>query len=206
MLIFLIINTVGVLAFAVSGALKGIKHHLDIFGIVVLAVITSVGGGITRDVVLNVSVDALENNKDIYMAIALGILVYAVGYKRLENFTYISSFVKIADALGLALFTVIGAEKGLSNGLGILGTAVMATLTGVGGGVIRDILVMEIPFILKEEIYAVLCLSGGLIYWFGIEVIGVSKNYLSYFIIIFIFIIRLLAIKYRLNLPKGEKT
>ena len=66
--------------------------------------------------------------------------------------------------MGLALFTVIGAEKGLSNGLGILGTAVMATLTGVGGGVIRDILVIEIPFILKEEIYAVLCLSGGLIY------------------------------------------
>lgn len=205
MLIFLIINTVGIVAFAISGALKGIKHHLDVFGIVVLAVLTSVGGGMIRDVILNVRVEALENNKDIYLAIILAILVYVVGHKRLENFLYISSFVKVADALGLALFTVIGAEKGLANGLGILGTSVTATLTGVGGGVIRDILVMEIPFILKEEIYAVLCLSGGFFYWTGIKVFGIPKDYLSYFIIIWVFIIRVLAIKYRLNLPKGEK-
>ena len=72
----------------------------------------------------------------------------------------------IFDALGLAAFAIIGAEKAVNANLGPFATAIMATLTGVGGGVIRDMLVSEIPFILKEEVYAVLCLAGGFLYWF----------------------------------------
>lgn len=197
MLIFF--NTVGVIAFAVSGALKALKHELDIFGVLVLGGITAVGGGVIRDVILNRLPSAFVRETDIYIAMIISILTYIFG-KKLNNF---SVAVKLSDALGLATFAIIGSQIALEHNLSVMGTAVMATLTGVGGGVIRDLLVKETPFVLKEDIYATLCFLGGIIYWNINKIINVTEN--LQFNLLFIFIIffaRILAVKYKLNLPR----
>jgi uncharacterized membrane protein YeiH len=197
-----ILNTVGVIAFSISGALKGEKYRLDILGIVVLGVITAVGGGIMRDVILNNVPYSIVHEKDAYIAVFTALISYMIYHDKIEN--KLLYLIKISDAAGLAAFTVIGAQKGLVNGLGPLGVAIMATLTGVGGGVIRDILVNEIPFILKEDIYAFLCLLGGGVYWFGIKG-GLSEAIMMNMIMISIFIIRILTIIFNLSLPSRKR-
>lgn len=197
-----VLNTVGIVAFSVSGALKGEKHKLDILGIVILGVITAVGGGIIRDVILNQVPDSIIHERDAYLAVVTAIISYLIYSDRFEG--KLSRIIKVSDAAGLAAFTVIGAQKGLANDLGILGVSIMATLTGVGGGVLRDMLVNEIPFILKEDVYAFLCLLGGGIYWSGIK-FGLSESLMMNSVMISIFIIRIVTIIFNLHLPsKGR--
>lgn len=198
---FEITNYIGIVAFAISGMLKGLKHRLDIFGVIVLGVITAVGGGIIRDMLLNEVPGSLLNERDAYLAVVTALISYLFLRNKLEGSRKISRLVMISDALGLAAFTIIGAEKGVNAGLGPFSTAVMATLTGVGGGVIRDVLVSEIPFILKEDLYAVLCAAGGFLYWFLADQGILERKSLAYAIFILLFMIRLVAIKYKLNLP-----
>jgi uncharacterized membrane protein YeiH len=196
-----VFNIIGVIAFAISGALKGLKHELDIFGIIVLGGITAVGGGIIRDIILNKIPIIFMNELDIYIAISSAIITYILG-KKLETF---SIYVKIFDAIGLATFVVIGSKIAINNNMSILGTGILATLTGVGGGVIRDVLVKEIPFILKEDIYATLCFFGGIIYWIINTNFYIENNlYYNMIFILVVFILRIIAIKYNLNLPKRK--
>ncbi|HNX58757.1 MAG TPA: TRIC cation channel family protein, partial [Spirochaetota bacterium] len=112
-----ILNIIGVIAFAISGALKGMKSQLDILGVIVLGIITALGGGIIRDILMNVTPSSLKNERDMYFAIAASLLTYFAG-RRIHNLTDI---IRIFDAAGLAVFTVIGAEIGVSGGLGYLG-------------------------------------------------------------------------------------
>jgi len=200
---FEITNYIGIIAFAISGMLKGLKYRLDIFGVTVLGVMTAVGGGILRDMLLNEIPGSLLNERDAYLAITISLISYLFLHNKLEGSRKISRFIMISDALGLAAFTIIGAEKGVNANLGPFSTAVMATLTGVGGGVIRDLLVSEIPFVLKEDIYAALCAVGGFLYWFlalaNQNMLG--RENLAYGVFIVLFVIRLVAIKYKLNLP-----
>lgn len=194
-----VFNIIGVIAFAVSGALKALKHELDIFGVIVLGGVTAVGGGIIRDTILNKLPSAFVSETDIYIAMLFSLITYVLGQK-VNDF---SVAVKIFDALGLATFTIIGSQVAISRELSVMGTAVMATLTGVGGGVIRDLLVRETPFILKEDIYATLCFVGGIVYWNFSKIIDVSVNLQFNLILIFIiFTARILAVRYKLNLPR----
>jgi uncharacterized membrane protein YeiH len=202
---FEITNYVGVVAFAISGMLKGLKHKLDIFGVIVLGVITAVGGGIVRDMLLNEIPGSLLNERDGYVAIVAVVISYLFLCNKLEGSRRISRMVMVSDALGLAAFAIIGAEKGVNAGLGPVSTAVMATLTGVGGGVIRDLLVSEIPFILKEEVYAVLCVAGGLLYWFLANKDFFERENIAYAIFLLLFTVRMIAIKYKLNLPSKSR-
>lgn len=196
-----VLNISGLIAFSASGVLKGVKSKLDLFGVVVLAVITSLGGGTLRDIMLNRVPVSLVNDKDMYLVIVVAVITYFIA-KKVENYIM---FIKILDAAGLALFTVVGAEAGFNAGLGALGVIIMGTCTGIVGGAIRDILVKEIPFVLKEEIYAVFSIIGSLIYWAGMKYFSIDKNMLIYFIITFIFIGRVIAIKFNMQLPKIEE-
>ena len=201
-------NYIGIIAFAISGMLKGLKHKLDIFGVVVLGITTAVGGGIIRDMLLNKVPTSLLNENDAYLAGFTALISYLFLHNKLEGSRRISKLVMISDALGLAAFAIIGAEKGVNANLGLFSTVVMATLTGVGGGVIRDLLVTEIPFILKEDLYAILCVIGGGLYWFLANLEVLERENLAYIIFILLFMIRLIAIKYKLNLPgkfRGNK-
>ena len=195
-----ILNIIGVVAFTLSGVLKGLKHQLDIFGIIVLGVITATGGGIIRDVLLNKVPKTIVSETDIY----LSIIVSVIGYFIAQNLQSLGKLIAITDALGLAVFVIIGAEAALTSKaeIGLMGTAIMATLTGVGGGMIRDSLVRETPFVLKEELYATLCVLGGMIYYYFAVHTDVSKTLYSNVIMLAIFLMRLIAIKYKLNLPK----
>ncbi len=196
-----VLNLSGLIAFSASGVLKGVKNKLDIFGVVVLAVVTSLGGGILRDVILNRVPTSVVNERDMYLVIIVALITYFIS-KKVENYLM---FIKILDAAGLALFTVVGAEAGFNAGLGALGVVLMGTCTGEAGGAIRDMLVQEIPFVLKEEIYALFSITGSVMYWIGINYLNIDKNMVIYFIIPFIFIGRVVAIKYDLHLPRREE-
>jgi len=202
---FEITNYIGVVAFAISGMLKGLKHKLDIFGVIVLGVMTAVGGGIVRDILLNEVPGSLLNERDGCIAVLAVVVSYYFLSNKLEGNKKISRMVMVSDALGLAAFAIIGAEKGVNAHLGPVSTAVMATLTGVGGGVIRDLLVCEIPFILKDEVYAVLCVAGGLLYWFLASKKIMERENLAYFLFLILFTVRMVAIKYKLNLPRKSR-
>lgn len=194
-----ILNVIGVIAFTLSGVLKGLKHELDIFGIIVLGAITAIGGGIIRDVLLNRVPNTIISERDIY----LSIIVSVIGYFIAQNLHSFGKLISITDALGLAAFVIIGAEAALGNeGVGVMGTAIMATLTGVGGGMLRDSLVRETPFVLKEDLYATLCVLGGILYYYFSKHTTVPKSVYSNVIMLGIFTTRILAIKYKLNLPK----
>ncbi len=205
-------NFIGVIAFAASGVFKGIKHDNDIFGVTLLAIVTAVGGGITRDIMLNMIPNAIVNSSDIYLAIITALIIYLPYLffkKRIRDLMTKREFVEtsktlvlICDAIGLAIFIYIGADKALSQNLNAIAVVIMATVTAVGGGVIRDILANETPFILKEDIYAVLCVIGGYLYKYLIIDLKFKEIETTIFIFSFVLFIRLIVIFKKLNLPK----
>ena len=203
-----IINSVGIIAFACSGVFKGLKYNYDIFGVTVLGVITACGGGITRDILLNKIPTAIAKPHDVYLAIFTSIFIYLtvkiqekrLNMKTIDNSKIFMRLVNLSDALGLALFTIIGATIAVKSGMEMLSVAVLATLTGVGGGIIRDLLVNETPFVLKEDIYATLSFAGGLIYFICIIKFKLPYNNVVTVLFIFLLLIRLIAIKYKLSL------
>lgn len=203
-----VINAIGVVAFACSGVFKGLKYKFDIFGITVLGVSTACGGGIIRDLLLNKMPTAISNPNDVYLSIFSSIFIYMIvkiqekrlKTKTIDNSKLFMRLVKVSDALGLSLFTITGASIAVNNNLGILSVAIMATLTGVGGGMIRDILVNETPFVLKEDIYATLCFAGGIIYYFFVVKFSFSAGRVVPLLLIGLFFIRIIAIKYKLSL------
>ncbi len=207
-----IFEIIGVIAFAASGAFKGIKKGFDVFGISVLAIITASGGGIIRDCMLNRIPRAIIYPRDLYIGITTSLIIYffAKGFRNIKNRNIeesnkIIKLVLICDAFGLSLFTTIGANAGIETGLGILGVGIIATVTGVGGGIIRDLLANEVPYVLKEDIYATLSFIGGILYYLMINIFDIN-NYISILIIfILLTLTRLLAIKYKLNLPKMKE-
>ncbi|MBN1469670.1 MAG: trimeric intracellular cation channel family protein [Fusobacteriaceae bacterium] len=197
-----LLNIIGVIAFSLSGVLKGLKHQLDIFGIIVLGTITATGGGIIRDILLNRTPRTIVNEGDIYLSIVISIIGYLIAH----NLHSLGKLIAITDALGLAVFVIIGAEAAFTSNekIGLMGTALMATLTGVGGGIIRDSLVREVPIVLKEDLYATLCIVGGMLYYVFKVYTKIPEQIYSNGIILLIFILRIIAIKYKLSLPRKK--
>lgn len=211
--LFLIIcNYIGTIAFAVSGAIKGFKKKLDIFGISLLSIITAVGGGIIRDTMANRIPAALTDPKAIYLSIGVAIIMYIIVInlkqdqpldKKMVHF--LSQINLVFDAIGLAIFALIGANTGVDLQLNAMTTGILAALTGVGGGIARDLLVNETPIVLKEDVYAVLAFFSGLLY--HLCIVDWQLPQIPIFISIFSIslIIRLLVIKYKINLPNMDR-
>ncbi len=196
----MIANFMGIIAFAASGSFKGFKYNLDILGIIVLSVITSVGGGIIRDVMLNKVPFILSHPHDIYLATIVAIILFIVTKKK-EIISKYNTKLLILDAIGLAIFTIIGAKIAMDNNQSLISVAIISTITGVGGGVLRDVLCSEIPIVLKEDVYAVLCFFGAILYYFLVLLLN-NEFITSIIIFTLILTIRLIVIKYKLNLPK----
>lgn len=156
----------GTVFFAVSGTFAVAHRPLDWFGAVVVAVVTAVGGGTIRGLILGITpVFWIEDEKILLFAIAGGVIaIPAVRVVESESAQRLTSPVLLADAAGLALFTVVGAEIALEAGFGAGTAAVAGLTTGVGGGVIRDILAGQTPLILRSDIYATAALTGVLVY------------------------------------------
>lgn len=206
--IIFIMEIIGVIAFAASGAMVGIKKNMDIFGIAVLGVVTSVGGGIIRDLVLGINPPKVFNNP-VYVIIALVtscaffIVLYIFRKKKPVNLKAIYDMAMlIMDTIGLGIFTVLGVKTGIQMGYENQEFLLIfvGTITGVGGGLLRDVMADIPPAIFVKHIYACASIAGA-------AVCAVLAHYLSLeqaMIIGFavILIIRFLAAHFRWNLPR----
>lgn len=188
----------GTSVFALSGALAAGRHKMDPFGVIVLASVTAVGGGSIRDAILGATpVFWIQDPNYIIVILAtvLLTLIFVRKPKRVPRYIF-----PVADALGLALFTIIGAEKALSLELGGMIAVVMGLITGVGGGIIRDLLCQQVPMVLRTEIYATASIMGGICYTISLYW-GAPDMFALLFAMATALIIRLAAIRWHLSLP-----
>jgi uncharacterized membrane protein YeiH len=158
--LILILDLCGTFAFAVSGAMAGIRQRLDVFGILVLSFAASTFGGIGRDVLIGARPPAaLVDWRYLAVSLAAGLITFFWSslIEKLRN------PVRLLDAMGLAFFAVSGTQKALAFGLSPVMAALLGMLTGVGGGIARDVLLAEIPGVLRSDLYAVAALSGAAI-------------------------------------------
>lgn len=151
------IDFIGTFAFAISGATAGVRKRLDLFGVLVLAFAAATAGGIARDVLLGATPPAALVD---WRHLAVSTLAGVVTFYRVDTIERLRNPVQITDAVGLGLFAVLGAGKALEHGVGPVGAVMLGVLTGVGGGVARDVLVNQIPNVLQRELYAVAALLG----------------------------------------------
>lgn len=156
-LLLLVLDLVGTFVFAISGATAGVKRRLDLFGILVLSFVAGNFGGITRDVLIGSTPPAAIND---WRYLAVSILAGAITFYWFSTVDKLGGSVLVFDAAGLALFAVSGAQKALAFGLHPIMAAQLGMLTGIGGGMMRDILVAEIPTVLRAEIYALAALAA----------------------------------------------
>ena len=156
----LLLDFLGTFAFALSGALVAVRHRLDLFGVLVLSFAAATAGGITRDVLLGATPPvALVDWRYLAVSAVAGLITF-YRHADVERFR---NPVQVSDAVGLALFAVVGASKALAAGVGPVGAVMLGVVTGVGGGVVRDVLVAEVPAVLQRELYAVAALAGALL-------------------------------------------
>lgn len=192
-----VIEFVGTFAFAISGIRLAASKHYDWFGGFVCGVAVAIGGGTIRDVMLGVRPFWMLSPIYLictFMAQALVILCHSY-LKRLDNTWF------LFDTLGLALFNIAGLQKTLDCGFPFWVAVIMGCITGAAGGVIRDVLLNVEPVIFRKEIYAMACVVGGLAYW-GLSSLGVSLYVTVIVAFLSVCIIRFLAVKYHISLPK----
>ena len=187
----------GIIVFALSGALMAGRYKLDPFGVVVLACVTAVGGGTIRDTILQAPVFWVVKPYYLYVILATSLvtIIFIRQPKRIPK-----RFLLIADALGLALFAVLGTQKSITLGAPYPVAIVMGTITGVAGGMIRDVLCNVIPMILSKEIYALAAMLGGSLF-VVFHVLGWSENEATIVAISGALLVRLAAIYWRVSLP-----
>lgn len=205
--IIFIMELIGTVAFTISGALIAVRRGLDLFGVVLVGCITSVGGGIMRDLLLGKTPPSIFSNT-IVLAIATitSIVVFIISYfnaSKFESFEKrIESINNFFDAVGLATFSATGTEMACNSGFPDMAvfSISMGVLTGIGGGIVRDILVDSTPYVLKKHIYALASMIGSTIYY----LIRTNGNKIVALVVAIpiIVIIRLLATKYRWKLPR----
>lgn len=161
--IIYLLDLLGTVAFAASGALAGVRRGMDLLGVIVLGIVTATGGGVIRDVLLNDTPPfCFKNELYLYLAVAASVIVFLSP----RSFERMNRAMLILDALGLGTFLVIGTSKALQYELGLMGAIIMGVMTATCGGLVRDILSNEIPLILQREIYASACVVGGALFYF----------------------------------------
>jgi uncharacterized membrane protein YeiH len=166
-----VLEWVGTLAFAISGGLLGAKKRFDLFGILFLSFVVAVAGGVMRDVLIG-AVPPAAFSEIHYFAIAVSGGLITFFWAR--NIAAYQRQIQLVDAFGLGLFAVVGAQKALEFGIHPVMAAVMGMVTGIGGGMIRDVLAGEIPFVLRSDLYAVAALAAGAAVAVGKE-LGISE-------------------------------
>lgn len=188
------LDLIGTFVFALSGAAEGIKHRLDLFGVLVLSFAAGTAGGLTRDVLIgSIPPAAIRDFRYIFVAVFAGLVMFWTP-RIMERLRHP---VLLFDAAGLTLFVISGTYKALAFGLNPVASCLLGVLTGIGGGIVRDLLVREIPIVLRREIYAVAGLAGAVVivlgrYWdlpptavaivaailcFGLRLISIRRNW-----------------------------
>ena len=197
----LVIEFLGTFAFAISGIRWAAFKQFDWFGGYVVGLATAIGGGTIRDVMLGII--PFWMTSPLYLICTAAALASVIAFKKVV--VRFANTWFLFDTLGLALFTVVGATKSLDLGYSFWVAIIMGSITGAAGGVIRDVFINEIPLIFRKEIYAMACVIGGIVLWLC-YLIGL-ESYLSQIACgASVFIVRIIAVKYKVTLPilKGE--
>jgi len=208
-LLFTIAELVGTVAFALSGAMVAVQKRLDIFGIMLLGVVTALGGGTIRDVLLgHTPPRVFYSGSYVALSIVSALVVFVVfrlSKGRFSQFTgSMDALLTLSDALGLGIFAVIGARAGMTEGYGdnALLCIFLGMLTGVGGGVLRDMMCADIPFVLRKHVYAVAAIAGASVFYYTVA-FGLDQSVASLMGMLTTFLMRVLAWHYRWNLPRA---
>ncbi|MBF4984790.1 trimeric intracellular cation channel family protein [Nonlabens mediterrranea] len=196
-----VIDLMGTVAFAISGALAAYNKKLDAFGIIIIAFVTAAGGGTLRDILLGVSPVSWMTNMNLVYTILVCVLVTFIFSQKLLKLRKTLFFF---DTIGIGLYTVVGLEMGITAGLHPFICVTLGCITACFGGVIRDILVNEIPVIFRKNIYATACIAGGAIY-FILRKFEAPENITFIVSGISVIIIRMLAVRFKWQLPRPYK-
>ena len=197
-----ILDYLGTIAFAVTGASKAIAHKADIFGIIVLATVVGVGGGVTRDVIFGRFPTAFSDPIYVSLTVGVGIVMFFLFAKFKKKMTVWLVF----DAVGLGVFSILGASIAYQVvGLEFLPMLFGGMITAIGGGILRDVFVREIPIVFVKEVYAIASIIGIVVFYLALSS-GVDAHVSSVVGIVVGTGIRLLAMKFNWNLPKVRES
>ncbi len=191
------IDILGTVAFALSGVLVAMEKRLDMFGVLIIAFVTAIGGGTLRDLLIGntpvVWMRDLTYVSTIFITVVFGILF-------VNQLKYLRKSLFLFDTIGIGLYTMVGIEKGLQAELSPIMCIALGTITASFGGVIRDILCNEIPVIFRKEIYATACILGGGSYFLFTQ-FPMQESYAYVLAITIVIVLRLLAVKFDIRLP-----
>ena len=193
-----VLDILGTFAFAISGALVALDKKFDIFGVIIIAFVTAVGGGMLRDVLINAHPINWIGDLN-YLYIIFSAVLFTFLFK--SKIAHLSKTMFLFDTIGISVFTLLGLQKGLSYDLHPIIAIIMGMISAVFGGVLRDVLTAKIPLIFEKEIYASACLVGGISY-LSLNYFNVDENINFIISAIVIASIRAIAVKFHLELPK----
>jgi uncharacterized membrane protein YeiH len=193
-----IIEVLGTISFAISGTFAAVQKRLDPFGVLIIAFVTSIGGGTVRDLLLGDTPVAWMRDVN-YCLLILVTSILTLFFKHQVKKFKVTLFV--FDSLGLGLFTLLGVQKGIVFGLEPGICVALGTITGCFGGIIRDTLLNTIPLIFRKEIYATACIAGGALY-FGLLALELKADIAKVIVITFIVTLRIIVVRYKLALPR----
>ncbi|PQJ73185.1 MULTISPECIES: trimeric intracellular cation channel family protein [Polaribacter] len=193
-----VLDILGTFAFAISGALVAFDKKFDLFGVLIIAFVTAVGGGMLRDVLIDAHpINWIGDLNYLYTIFAA--VIFTILFK--SKIFYLSKTMFLFDTIGISVFTLLGLEKGLSFNLHPIIALIMGMVSAVFGGVLRDVLTNKIPLIFEKEIYASACLAGGIVYLILNEC-NVADNIIFVISAVVVIAIRVIAVKFHLQLPK----
>ena len=201
MKIFYLLDIIGTCAFAVSGALTAMNKKLDPFGVFIIAFVTAVGGGTLRDILIGRTPVGWMRDLNYVYLIILGYFLAIIFRKKLDR---LRTSLFLFDTIGLGVFTLIGLERGLDTNLHPVICIALGTMTACFGGVTRDILCNEIPVVFRKEIYATICIIGGILF-FILKRWNLDNNVLYLIVSSVMITIRLMAVKFKWYLPALER-
>ena len=194
------LEVVGTMAFAMSGVLTAMEKKLDPFGVFIIAFVTAVGGGTLRDVLIGKTPVVWMLNLEYVYMIFIGFVLAIVFRKKFDK---LRTSLFLFDTIGLGVYTLTGLRKGIEIGLHPIICIALGTITACFGGVIRDILCNEIPVIFRKEIYATICILGGMLF-FMLKAFHLNDEIIYITTVSVVISIRLLAVKYKWHLPALE--
>jgi uncharacterized membrane protein YeiH len=195
-----LLDLIGTAAFAASGAWAGVRRRMDIFGVLVLGVVTATGGGTLRDILLgDFPPFSFQDETYLYISIVVSLLVFFL-HRKME---FLQHPLLYFDAIGLGTFVVIGTSKALSFGTGPLGAVLLGVMTATAGGVVRDVLSNQVPLILRKEVYASACLTGALLLVL-LQGSPIPHPWAALAAALTVIVVRLLAIRNQWSLPTAE--
>lgn len=204
--LFFLTELIGTVAFSVSGAVLAIERELDLFGVVFLGAVTAIGGGIVRDLLLGqIPPTAFQNYVYLLLAVAAALLVFVVSYRQNQKglpMKFINdALLNVLDAAGLGIFSVIGVQNTIRAGFGdnAFFCVFLGMTTGVGGGMLRDVLSKSTPAVLRKHIYAIASIVGAICFYYLRPLSETGAIFAS---VILVIVLRVLASCYQWTLPR----